>query len=257
MTVSIEKRLNELKLRGMSEALSIRNLEAINGKLSYYEFLELLVQDELNTRRDRRINNYIKNAKFRELKSFENFDWDFNKSINRKQIFDLATCRFIEQGDNIIFLGKSGTGKSFMAQAIGLCAAKRNNSVVYRSAFDFATEISEAEILGKRKEKIKYFVKPRLLIIDDFGLKTLPSTAGEDFLEIIMRRYEVNSTILTSNRPIEDFGQILHDNTSSMAILDRFLHHSHVIKITGKSYRLAHRTNVYTEEEIEIENKNS
>ena len=101
--------------------------------------------------------------------------------------------------------------------------------------------MAEANVLGTRKEKVFFFVKPDLLIVDDFGLKTLPGTAAEDFLEVLMRRYEVNSTILTSNRPIEDFGKILKDHTAKMAILDRFLHHSHIIKIKGKSYRLKNR----------------
>ena len=239
--MSVEHQLRELHLSGMAGSISVRNQEAISSDLTYYEFLELLLQDERTARADRKIQRLLKAARLREPKLLSDFDFTFNQSINKKQIFDLATCRFLDQAEGILFLGPSGVGKSHLAQAIGLCAVKACHSVLYQSAFDLAQGLAEATANGTRKQLVNKLVKPELLIIDDFGMKTLPSTAGEDFLEILFRRHEVHSTILTSNRPLEDFGKVLHDNTSTMAILDRFLHHACIIKITGKSFRMHNR----------------
>ena len=241
MSVEVVRQLKQLRLSGMAETLSIRNQEAISGELNYIEFLELLIQGEMNVRRDRKVERYIKKARFRELKTLEKFDFTFNKTVRKKEVFDLAAGQYLEKKENIMLLGPSGVGKSHLAQALGLCAIQRGCQVVYRSAFDLASDMAEANIRKERKQAVKELVKPGLLIIDDFGLKSLPGTAAEDFLEVLMRRYEINSTIFTSNRPIEEFGKILNDHTAAMAILDRFLHHAHVIKIKGRSYRLKNR----------------
>jgi len=241
MNSPVQQQLRKMKLSGMAETLAIRNQEAIAGDLSHLEFLELLVQDEMDIRRDRRIKRYIKKARFREMKTLEQFDFAFNKSVNKKELFNLAASHYLEKQENVLLLGPSGVGKSHLGQALGLCAIQRGYTVIYRSAFDLSTEMAEANLLDERKALVKAFVKPALLIIDDFGLRTLPKTAAEDFLEVLMRRYEVNSTIFTSNRPIDDFGKVLNDHTAAMAILDRFLHHAHIIKIKGRSYRLQHR----------------
>lgn len=239
--MSIENQLRELRLLGMAGSISIRNQEAISSDLNYYEFLELLLQDERNARTDRKVQRLHKAAKFREQKLLSDFDFTFNHGINKRQIYDLATCRFLDRAEGILFLGPSGVGKSHLAQAVGICAVKAGRSVLYLSGFDLAQGLAEATANGLRKKLVKKLVKPELLIIDDFGMKILPSTAGEDFLEILFRRHEVHSTILTSNRPLEDFGKVLHDSTATMAILDRFLQHAHVIKITGKSFRMHNR----------------
>lgn len=241
MIIELKKQMQKLRLSGMAEVLDVRTQEAISSELSHLEFLEMLLQDELLVRQDRRIKRFTKQARFRELKTLEKFDWQFNKSINRRQMYDFATGRFVAKHENILFLGFSGVGKSHLAQAIGLSVISRGFTVTYRSAFDLAQDMGEASLTGTRKENIASFVKPDLLIIDDFGMKTLPPSAAEDILEIIMRRYEVNSTILTSNRPIKDFGIILGDNTATMAILDRFLQYAHKVEITGKSYRMQNR----------------
>ena len=242
MKSAVEQQLKQLRLSGMLATLEVRNQEAISGDLSHMDFLTLLLQDELDVRRDRKSQRLLKQAGFRELKTLEQFDFGFNQSINRKEVFDLATGRYLTLKSNILLLGPSGVGKSHLAQALGLCAINQGHAVRYRSAFDLAVDLAEAEVTGHRKAAVHALVKPGLLIIDDFGLRTLPKTAAEDFLEVLMRRYEVNSTIFTSNRPLEDFGKVLGDNTAAMAILDRFLHHAHLLKIKGRSYRLQHRS---------------
>jgi DNA replication protein DnaC len=184
----------------------------------------------------------VKAAQFRELKTLEDFDWSFNPSIKRKQIYDLATCRFVREARDVLWLGPPGVGKSFLVQAIGYQALKSGFSVLYRSIFDVVRDFLHDEALGGEDKVLARYLKPDLLLIDDMGMKQLPKRSGEYLFEIIMRRYETRSTMMTSNRPLEDWGKLLGDVPSATAILDRFLHHAEIIQITGKSYRLRHQT---------------
>ncbi len=158
-------------------------------------------------------------------------------SIHKKQIFDLATCRFVREARDVLFLGPPGVGKSFLVQAIGYQAIKQGHVVLYRSIFDLVRDFLHEEAFGDEKVLSKY-LKPDLLIVDDMGMKQLPKRSGEYLFEIIMRRYETRSTVMTSNRPLEDWGKLVGDVPSATAILDRFLHHAEIVSITGKSYRL-------------------
>lgn len=229
--------LRELRLSGLVETLDVRLQEAAGHQLSHAEFLELILQDELLVRQERLIARRVKAALFREVKPLDQFNWSFNPSIHKKQIFDLATCRFIRESRDVLFLGPPGVGKSFLAQAIGYEAIKQGNVVLYRSIFDVVRDFLHEEALSDDKVMSKY-LKPELLIVDDMGMKQLPKRSGEYLFEIIMRRYETRSTMMTSNRPLEDWGKLVGDVPSATAILDRFLHHAEIVSITGKSYRL-------------------
>jgi DNA replication protein DnaC len=229
--------LRELRLSGLAETLDVRLQEAAGHQLSHAEFLELILQDELLVRQERQIGRRTKAALFREVKPLDQFNWSFNPSIHKKQIFDLATCRFIREARDVLFMGPPGVGKSFLVQAIGYQAIKQGHIVLYRSIFDVVRDFLHEEALSNEKVLGKY-LKPDLLIVDDMGMKQLPKRSGEYLFEIIMRRYETRSTMMTSNRPLEDWGKLVGDVPSATAILDRFLHHAEIVSITGRSYRL-------------------
>jgi DNA replication protein DnaC len=237
-TTNLETTLKQLRLSGLCQTLSVRLQEAAANRLGHAEFLELILQDELNVRHERHLSRSVKAADFHGLKPIEDFDWSFNPSIHKKVIFDLATCNFIRQAKDVLFIGPPGVGKTALAQAIGYEAIKQDFAVLYRSIFDLVRDFMKDEAFNQQDKTLRKYLKPDLLIIDDMGLKALPKHSGEYLLEVVMRRYENRSTIMTSNRPLEEWGKLLNDVPTAGAILDRFLHHAHVIAITGKSYRV-------------------
>jgi DNA replication protein DnaC len=237
MNDRLQTTLKQLHLSGMAQSLDVRLQEALGRQLNHAEFLELSLQDELLLRQERLIGRRVKAAAFRELKVLDDFDWSFNPSIPRKQIYELATCQFIRQPRDVLFLGPPGVGKSFLVQALGYQAIKSGFVVLYRSIFDLVRDFFHEDNIGEEDRLLAKYLKPDLLIVDDMGMKQLPKKSGECFFEIIMRRYELRPT-MTSNRPLEDWGKLIGDVPAATAILDRFLHHAAVISITGKSYRL-------------------
>ena len=206
--------------------------------LAPIDLLSCLVSDELARRGERLLERRTKQAQFRDAhKTLDNFDFAFNKKMNRSLVFDLAAGAFIARHEDALFLGPPGTGKSHLAQAIGQAAIQQGYRVLYRETHALLDDLAEATLDGTRKEHMEFLVTVPLLILDDLGMRKLPLTAAEELLEIIMRRYERASTMLTSNRPVEDWGKLLGDAAAVSAMLDRLLHHGHVLKCGPRSWR--------------------
>lgn len=237
MNTPLSDQLRKLRLSGIQSTLDLRLQEARSAQLDYSQFLELLLQDELAVRNDRKTARMLKAAGFVSLKPLDHFDWQFNPNLKRTEFFDLATCAFIRKHENLLFIGPPGTGKTHLAQSIGYEAVKQGLSVRYCSIFDLVREFMDEENQAGSRFLSKY-LKPELLIIDDMGLKQLPKRAGEHLFEVIMRRYEVRSTLMTSNRPIEDWGHLINDVPTAGAILDRLLSNARMIPFKGRSYRM-------------------
>jgi len=236
--IELERSLRQLRLGGMAAVLETRLRQAQAETMAPIDLIACLVTDELNRRTDRLLDRRRKQAAFRDPdKTLDNFDFTFNPKMNRSLVFDLATGTFISRREDGLFLGPGGTGKSHLAQAIGQAAIQQGYRVFYRETHVLLDGLAEAIAEGTRKEFMESLASVPLLIIDDFGMRKLPLTAAEDLLEIIMRRYERASTLLTSNRPVEDWGKLLGDVAAVTAMLDRLLHHGHVLKCGPRSWR--------------------
>jgi DNA replication protein DnaC len=236
--VELERSLRQLHMSGMANVLETRLRQAQAEAMAPIDLIACLVSDELTLRADRLLQRRRKQARFRDPdKTLDNFDFNFNPKMNRSLVFDLATGAFIAKHEDALFLGPGGTGKSHLAQAIGQAAILQGYRVLYREVHVLLDELAEAIASGTRKDYMQSVATVPLLIVDDFGMRKLPHTAAEDLLEIVMRRYERFSTLLTSNRPVEDWGKLLGDVAAVSAMLDRLLHHGHVLKCGPRSWR--------------------
>ena len=206
----LQHSLRQLRLGGMAAVLETRLRQAQAEPMAPIDLLSTLVSDELTRRSDRLLDRRRKEACFRDAnRTLDNFDFAFNAKMNRSLLFDLATARFVEKREDSLFLGPGGTGKSHLAQAVGQAAIMQGYRVMYRETHLLLEQLADAVADGKRKQFMAHLTVVPLLIIDDFGMRKLPPTAAEDLLEIVMRRYERASTLLTSNRPVEDWGKLL------------------------------------------------
>jgi DNA replication protein DnaC len=240
MTPNLREACRQLRLSGLAASLDLRLQEAASHQLSHAQFLELLFQDELNVRAQRLLERRKQLAGFRDLKPLEDFDFGFNPSIKRSQIFELATGQFIRQHRDILLLGPPGVGKSCLAQGIGHAVIRAGFTVLYCSVFDLVRELQADQSPTEAERTLAKYLKPDLVCIDDFGMKHFPPKSAEALLELVVRRHQNRSTLLTSNRPIEEWGLLLGDVPAATAILDRFLQQAEILQITGRSYRLRH-----------------
>ena len=235
----IEKHLKALRLHGMNSTLSTRITQANQGDC-FIEVFGCLLQDELDSRHSRLIETRFKASGLKERPTLTEFDWGFNPKLPKKEIYELVSGKFITDGQDALLIGSPGTGKSHIAKTIAHAAIETGYKVIYREAHTFFEDLFEASELKRKKKVYKLFSEADLLVIDDLFLrKKMPEQAADDLLDIILDRYSARrSTVITSNRPLEDWGKLLCDNAASSAIVDRLLHRGHLLQFEGRSYRL-------------------
>ncbi len=236
--MEIIKQLQGLKLSGMAKSIEARNKYAIENNLSYLDFISLLLEDEYSNRAS---NSYIKRLRQSKLdpsKGLEAFDFSFQPKLNKKKLLDLQGLRFITEKENIIFMGNPGVGKTHLANALGLEALKKGYKVKMLCMSDMLSMLTASRGDGTYNKVLKELVSIDLLIIDEIGFKKVPQDAVDEFFEIVKRRHENGSIIITTNRSFEDWANVFGDQVLASAIIDRLVHHCHIIKIIGPSYRM-------------------
>lgn len=235
------KKLRDFKLSGITRTLEVRLTQAVDQNLSHREFLELLLEDEVNQRSDNKRKRLYSRARLPFEKDLEDFDFTFQPSVKKAEILELATGNFIGKHENIIFIGQPGTGKTHLSVALDLKALSYGYTVLFTSVADMIISLEQSRADLSYQKKIQQYLKPDLLILDELGYKNMAESTVEDFFEIVSRRYEKGSIIITSNRDFQEWDKIFIDKTLTGAILDRLVHHCHLITIKGESYRVYHR----------------
>jgi DNA replication protein DnaC len=234
----LERSLRALRLSGMTATLQSRALQVAQQQMDFIEAFSALVQDELDRRRSRLIERRFALSGLAARKDLKDFDWHYNPKNPKREILELATLKFIDEREDALFIGSPGVGKSYIAKALALLAVQRGYTVFYREAHVLIEDINQARELGELRKHRATIKSADLVVIDDLFLRKLPPNAGDELADVIMSRYEKSSTVITSNREIEDWGKLLGDVVIVTPLLDRLMHHGHLLKFVGKSWRL-------------------
>lgn len=229
--------LKRLRLSGILETLEARNQQAIDGHWTYVEFLARLVEDEVERRAQKQLGLRIRRAGIKTAKTLEAFNFDFNPAVNRQHILDLTTCAYIRQKRNVLICGPTGVGKTHLAQALAHEACRKGYTALFVNTYRMLHHINGGRADGNLERRFQTYLRPDLLILDDFGLKSLNPPAPEDLYDIVNGRYEQGSILLTSNRALEEWPDLFSDPLLASAGLDRLTHRAEMVIITGSSYR--------------------
>jgi DNA replication protein DnaC len=237
----LEGQLKALRLPGMAKVLSTRLKQAESGKLSHAELVGLLCEDETNARADNKRQKLFKSAKLPSAKGLEDFDFTFQPTLSKRQVIELATCQFLESATNILFIGPPGTGKTHLSVAIAHQALGAGKTVLFTTVWDMINKLQQSRADLSYHRKMQMYLKPDLLILDELGYRSMAESTIEDFYEIVSKRYEKGSIIITTNRPVAEWDKVFIDKRLATAIVDRLMHHHRLIEIAGESWRHKHR----------------
>jgi DNA replication protein DnaC len=229
--------LKKLRLSGILGSLDLRTRQAVEDDLSHLEFLYRLLDDEVARRDAKQLGQRLRRASFEPGRTLEDFDFLFNPGIPKARVIDLATTCFVDRRENVLLLGPAGVGKSHLGQALGHRACQAGHDVVFTGAHEMFAQLRAARADGTYERKLQRFTAPAVLVLDDLGLRRLAQDEPLDLYEVIRQRYERGSTVITSNRALEEFPGLFGDPLLASAAMDRLLHHSHVLVIEGESYR--------------------
>lgn len=229
--------LKKLRLSGILQSLDVRLRQATDNDISTIEFLYRLLSDEVERREAKQLQLRLGRAAFDSQKSFDDFDFSFNPELPKAKLLDLATCRFLDTHTNVLLAGPAGVGKSHLGQAVGQRACMAGHTALYVTAQQMFAALRAARGDGTLDRKLARFTTPRLLIIDDLGLRPLTDDEPMDLYEVIRQRYERSSTLITSNRDVAEWYPLFGDVLLASAAMDRLLHHCHILVLDGRSYR--------------------